>query len=82
MSNDLLKEVLALEQQIEADLGNERQRAELWLAEACRVIDQELASELLETSDAIERHDAESICTARRTAAQKLRRQRQRSKTL
>jgi hypothetical protein len=82
MSNDLLKEVLELEQQIESDLGKERKRAEVWLTEACRMIDQELECDQLENTRAFERHGAESICTVRQTSAQKLRHQRHRAKAL
>ena len=82
MSNDLLKEVLELEQQIESDLGQERNRADVWLAEACRMIDQELDCEQLENAHSIERLDAESICTVRQSATQKLRHQRHRAKAL
>lgn len=82
MTDGILKEVLQLEQQIEADLCREEERAEIWLAEACRAIDQELSYEQEESEIATTQKNAEKIRRARQGGAIELYQERQWSRDL
>ena len=82
MADGILKEVLQLEQKIEAELARERQQAELWLAETCRAIDHELSCEQTESASSFEQQEAEALQSTRKVAAQKLRNERNRAITL
>ena len=82
MSDGILKDILALEQQIEAELCREQERAESWFATVCRAIDQELHSEQDETERATKKQRAAEIRCARQAAAQKLYQGRRRARSL
>ena len=82
MSDGILKEVLQLEKKIEAALAEEQARAEAWLAETCREIDQELSCEQTQDDRSYEQQSAVALQAARNNAAQQLRRERQRARTL
>lgn len=82
MGDGILKEVLQLEQEIEADLADEQARAEAWLAEACRAVDRDLSGEQQDEDLASEQKSAAAIRTARDRAAGRLRRERQWAKAL
>lgn len=82
MDDGILKEVLQLEQKIEAELARERQQAELWLAETCRAIDHELSCEQEDSASRFEQQEADALRSARKEAAQTLRNERNRARTL
>ncbi|MBE0500920.1 MAG: hypothetical protein IBX47_05705 [Desulfuromonadales bacterium] len=82
MSDGILKDILALEQQIEAELGREQERAERWFANVCRAIDQELHAEQDATERATKQQSAAEIRCARQAAAQKLYQGRRRARRL
>ena len=82
MDDGILKEVLQLEKKIEVELARERQQAELWLAETCRAIDHELSCEQTQSASSFEQQETEALQAARRRAAQKLRGERNRARTL
>jgi hypothetical protein len=77
MTDGILKEILQLEQQIEADLCREQERADIWLAKVCRAIDQELSCEQEESEIATTQKNAETIRVARQRLANKLYQERQ-----
>ena len=82
MTDGILKEVLQLEQQIEAELMREQKQAESWLAEACLTIDRELSGEQTENDRNYEQQELDALQTARNQAAQTLRHERYRARTL
>ena len=82
MSDGILKEVLLLEQQIETELMQEQKQAENWLAETCRTIDRESLCEQTENDRNYEQRELDALCTARNQAAQKIRHERYRARTL
>ena len=82
MTDGILKEVLQLEQQIEAELAREQKQAESWLAEACLTIDRELSGEQTENDRNDEQRELDALKMARNQAVQKLRHERYRARTL
>jgi hypothetical protein len=82
MSDGILKDILQLEQKIEADLCREEERAQSWFTEICRAIDSDLSGEQKDNDLATEQQSAETIRSFRQTAAEKLRRERRWAKTL
>ena len=82
MSDGILKAVLQLEKQIEATLAQEQVRAELWLAETCRAIDLELSHKQTQDDCDYEQQESATLHAARNLAAQTLRRERHRARTL
>ena len=82
MTDGILKEVLQLEQQIEAELLREQKQAESWLAEACLTIDRELGCEQTENDRNYEQQELDALKSDRNRAAQKLRHERYRARTL
>lgn len=82
MDDGILKEVLQLEKKIEEELAQERQQAELWLAETCRAIDHELSCEQTDSTSRFEQQESEALQSARGKAAQKLRNERNRARAL
>ena len=82
MSDGILKEVLQLEKQIEATLAQEQARAETWLAETRRSIELELSREQTRHDRDYEQQRSAALHAARKMAAQKLRRERHRARTL
>ena len=82
MTDGILKEVLQLEQQIEAELVREQKQAESWLAEACLTIDRELSDEQTKNDRNYEQQELDALQKARNQAAHKLRHERYRASTL
>ena len=76
MSDGILKDVLKLEKQIEADLSREQERADAWCSRACRLVDEEMNCAQTEGTQTFERQGIEAVRSARRSAAAALRRER------
>lgn len=82
MTDGILKEVLQLEQQIEAELAREQKQAESWLAETCRTIDRESRGEQTENDRNYEQREHEALQADRNRAAKQLRHERYQARTL
>jgi hypothetical protein len=82
MGDGILKEILQLEQKIEAALDQEQELAEGWLTKARRILDTDENLNQQKKQTELEQQTAETICTARRAVAQKLQSERQWTKNL